>query len=320
VAFVTVAAAAIVVLGAVGALALSKKPPVKVALSSVSAADVSAAITESPPVVISKCRTPSTFTFKGSVTDLQPGKVSYQWRYSTGKLGPVETLNFTAPGEQPVTSGAVTTSTAGDGWAQLNLLLNPGTKASNKATYSLLCSTANSDITMSAKVTPAALNFASCTAPHPTLTATGTITAKNAGLVTFYWQMSNGTKTTPVQLIFSKPGTQSVNPLTFQAWVPQTGSVVLVVTKPAVAASKSQAWSVTCPKPNFGPPASSPAATKASASPSKSATPTVAPTTVAPTTAAPTTAAPTTAAPTTSAPPPPPTTPPVLPSVTVAGP
>lgn len=300
VAFVSVAAVAIVVLGAAGAVALSKKPPVKVALSSVSAADVSATITESPSVTVSKCRTPSTFTFKGSVTDLQPGKVSYQWRYSTGKLGPVETLNFTGPGEQPVTSGAVKTTTAGDGWAQLNVLLNPGTKASNKATYSLLCSTANSDITMSAKVTPAALNFASCSAPHPTLTASGTITAKNAGLVTFYWQMSNGTKTTPVQLIFSKPGTQSVNPLTFQAWVPQTGSVILVVTKPAVAASTSQAWSVTCPKPNFGPPASSPAATKASAS--KSATPTAAPTTAAPTTVAPTTAAPTTAAPTTAAP------------------
>ena len=113
VAFVSVAAVAIVVLGAVGAVALSKKPPVKVALSSVSAADVSAAITESPPVVVSKCNTPSTFTFKGSVTDLQPGKVSYQWQYSSGKLGPVETLNFTGAGEQPVTSGAVSTTHGG---------------------------------------------------------------------------------------------------------------------------------------------------------------------------------------------------------------
>ncbi len=300
VAFVSVAAVAIVVLGAVSAVALSKKPPVKVTLSSVSAADVSAAIKESPPVVVSKCNTPSTFTFKGSVTDLQPGKVSYQWQYSSGKLGPVETLNFTGAGEQPVTSGAVSTTTAGDGWAQLNLLLNPGTKASNRATYSLLCSTANSDITVSAKIAPAVLYFSSCSAPHPTLTATGTITAKNAGLVTFYWQMSNGTKTTPVQLIFSKPGTQSVNPLTFQAWVPQTGSVVLVVTKPAVATSRTQAWTVTCPKPNYGAPAPSTSATKASPSPSKSAS--VAPTTAAPTTAAPTTAAPTTAAPTTAAP------------------
>jgi hypothetical protein len=266
----------------------------------VAAAEVSATISGTPPVVVSKCKTPSTFTFTGAVTDLQPGPISYQWQYSSGKLGPVQTLNFTEAGQQPVTSGAVSTTTAGDGWAQLNMLLNPGTKASNRVSYSLLCSSANSDITMSTKIAPASLSESSCTAPHPTLTATGTITAKNAGLVTFYWQMSNGTKTTPVQLVFTKPGTQVVNPLTFQTWVPSSGDVVLVVTKPAVTASKPLVFKVTCPTPNYGPPA--PTAVPTTAKPTTAKPTTAAPTTAAPTTAAPTTIAPTTIAPTTIAP------------------
>ena len=303
-AFVSVAAVVVIALAAGGAVLLSKRSTVQIQpVSSVSADNVSAAISGGPPVTVSKCATPSTFTFTGSITDLQPGPISYQWEYSSGKAGPVQTLNFTAAGQQEVTSGVVKTQTAGDGWAQLELLLNPGTKTSNQATYSLLCSTANSDITVSAAMKPASLFESSCSAPHPTLTATGTITAKNAGTVTFYWAMSNGTKTTPVQLIFNKPGTQAANPLTFQAWVPQSGSVVLVVTKPAVAASKTAAWNVTCPKPNYGAPApsTSPTAVKTSAKPTVAAT-TAAPTTAAPTTAAPTTAAPTTAAPTTAAP------------------
>jgi hypothetical protein len=313
-AFASVAAVLVVALAAGGAVLLSKKGTVKVALSSVSAAEVSAEISGSPPVVVSKCATPSKFTFTGSITDLQPGPISYQWQYSSGKLGPVQTLNFTVPGQQAVTAGAVSTSTAGDGWAQLKVLLNPGSKVSNRVPYSVLCSTANGDISVSAAIKPSSLNFSSCSAPHPTLTATGTITAKNAGTVTFYWAMSNGTKTTPVQLIFGKAGTQAANPLTFQAWVPQSGSVVLVVTKPAVAASKAAAYKITCTPPNYGPTgaATSAAATKTSAAPSKSASPSATVSSV-PTSAAPTTPP---VVPTTTPPVVPTTTPPVVPTTT----
>ena len=135
VAFVSVAAVAVVALVGAGAVVLSKTSGNQIQLSSVSAAAVGSAITVGPPVAVSKCATPTTFTFTGSITDQQPGPVSYQWLYSSGKPGPVQTLNFTAAGQQQVSGGAVTTSTAGDGWAQLKLLLNPGTKASNKATY-----------------------------------------------------------------------------------------------------------------------------------------------------------------------------------------
>jgi len=323
-AFVSVAAVAIVALGAAGFVVLTKTSGTHTQLSSVSADAVGAQITATPPVAASKCTTPTTFTFTASITDVQPGPISYQWLYSSGKPGPVQTLNFIEAGEKQV-RGSVTTSMAGDGWAQLKLLLNPGAKTSDKATYQLLCSTANSDIALSATVKPAALAFSSCSAPHPTLTATGTITSKNPGTVSFYWAMSNGEKTTPVQLTFNSPGTQAANPLTFPAWVPASGDVVLVVTKPAVAASKPAAYKVTCGAAPGGPaPATSPAATRSSAKPS------VAPSTAAPTsattspTAAPTTSSP---APTTSSPTPTPTTPsptpttasptPTLPTVSV---
>ena len=307
-AFVSVAAVAMVALVAVGAVVLSKTSGNQIQLSSVSAAAVDTQITVTPPVAASKCATPTTFTFTGSITDLQPGPVSYQWLYSSGKQGPVQTLNFTAAGQQQVRGGTVTTSTAGDGWAQLKVLLNPGAKTSDKATYQLLCSSANSDIAVSAAMKPAALNFSSCSAPHPTLTATGTITSKNAGTVSFYWAMSNGTRTTPVELIFNGPGTQVANPLTFPAWVPASGNVVLVVTKPAVAASKPAAYTVTCGLPATpGAPAQATAPATTLAPAKSSASPSVAAPTTATTSPAPATSSPA-PAPTTSSPTPAPTT------------
>jgi serine/threonine-protein kinase len=304
--FVSVAAVAMVAVLASGAVVLFKTSGNQIQLNSVSADSVDTQITVSPPAAASKCATPTTFTFTGSITDLQPGPVSYQWLYSSGKPGPVQMLKFTAAGQQQVSSGTVTTSTAGDGWAQLKVLLNPGTKTSDKATYSLVCSAANSDIAVSATVKPAALNFPSCSAPHPTLTVTGTITSKNPGTVSFHWAMSNGEKTTPVQLTFNSPGTQAANPLTFPAWVPASGNVVLVVTKPAVATSKPAVYKVTCGTP-AAPGATAPATTRASASPRAStAAPTTAPTTSSPA-PTPTTSSPT-PAPTTASPAPTPTT------------
>jgi serine/threonine-protein kinase len=296
--FVSVAAVAVVALLVGGLLYISKQPVKVQQLSNVAATNVDTTIAVSPALASNKCATPTTFSFTGTVTATEAGPVPYQWVYSTGQTSPVQTLNFTGIGTQAVAKGSVTTTTAGDGWAELKLLLSPAPKLSSQATYSLICSGAhNSDISVTSKIAPAALNFGSCNAPHPTLTATGTITAKNAGYVTFYWQMSNGTKTTPVQMQFTKPGTQAVNPLTFATWVPSAGSVVLVVTKPAPAATPPAVFNVTCPKPNYGAPAPSVSAVKTSASPSIS--PSIAPTTIAPTTIAPTTIAPTTIAPTT---------------------
>lgn len=322
-AFVSVAAVATVALLGAGAVVLFKTAGNQIQLSSVSASAVDSQITVTPPVVASKCATPTTFTFTGSVTDVEPGPVSYQWVYSSGKQGPVRTLNFTGTGQQQVSGGTVTTSTAGDGWAQLKLLLNPGTKTSDKATYQLLCSSANSDISVTATVKPAAQNFSSCSAPQPTLTVTGTIKSKNAGTVSYYWAMSNGIHTKPDMATFTAAGTQAADPLTFPAWVPSTGEVVLVVTKPALAASKPAAYTVTCglpATPGASTPATAPAATtgpaKPSASPSATTAPTAATTSATP---APTTSSPT-PAPTTSSPTPAPTTSSPTPTPTTASP
>ena len=309
VSFISIAAVALVALLVGGYLYISKQPVQIQQVSNVAATNVDAAISVSPPVAASKCATPTTFTFTGQVTATEAGPVPYQWVYSTGKSSPVQTLNFTGIGEQSVSNGSVTTSTAGDGWAELKLLLSPAPKVSSQASYSLICSGANnSDISVAAKVAPASLYFASCSAPHPTLTATGTITAKNAGLVTFYWAMSNGTKTTPVQLIFTKPGTQAVNPLTFATWVPSSGNVVLVVTKPAPAATKPATFGVTCPTPNYGPPAPATSAAavkttaKASATPTVTTAPASTPASSAPASSAPASSAPASSAPASSAP------------------
>src|SRR6185437_13514241 len=142
-AFASVAAAVLVVLVAAGAVVVTKMSGHQIQLSGVSASRIDTQVAVAPPVVASKCATPTTFTFTGSITDLDTGPVSYQWLYSSGKPGPVQTLNFAAPGQLQVKGGTVTTSTAGDGWAQLKVLLNPGAKTSDKATYQLLCSTAN---------------------------------------------------------------------------------------------------------------------------------------------------------------------------------
>jgi serine/threonine-protein kinase len=246
-AFVSVAAVAMVALVAAGAVVLAKTSGDHVQLNSVPATAVDALITVTPPVVKSKCATPATFTFSGSITDAQPGPLSYQWLYSSGKQGPVQTLNFTGEdGQRKVSGGSVTTSTAGDGWAELKLLLNPGSTTSDMATYQLLCSTANSDVAVSATVKPAAQTFSSCSAPHPTLTATGTITSKNPGTVSYYWAMSDGERTKPDTATFASAGTQAADALTFQAWVPASGNVTLVVTSPAVETSKPAAYTVSC--------------------------------------------------------------------------
>jgi eukaryotic-like serine/threonine-protein kinase len=303
---VSVAAVAVVALVAAGAVVLFKTSGPQVQLNSVAATAVDAQITVTPAVVTSKCATPTTFTFTGLISDAQPGPLSYQWVYSSGKQGPVQTLNFTKAGQRRVGGGSVTTNTAGDGWAKLKLLLNPGTMTSDMATYQLLCSTANRDIAVSTTVKPAAQTFSSCSAPHPTLTATGTITSKNPGTVSYYWAMSDGERTKPDTATFASAGTQAADALTFQAWVPASGNVKIVVTSPAVVTSKPAAYKVTCgPSAALGAPtqAASLTATSGSAKPpattsASAAAPTRATVSPDPTTSSPAPApAPTTATP-----------------------
>jgi hypothetical protein len=335
--FVLVGTTAAVALVALAALALSAMSG-KAQPSSLTVPIMSAQVIVTPPVAASTCATATTFTYSGTVTDTGPGKLSYRWVYSSGKQGPVQTLSFTVPGHREVSGGTVAVGKAGSGWAEIKVLSGVA-KTSNKASYRLLCTSAKSGLVLAASVRPEAQTVYSCAAAAPSLAATGTIKAKKAESVTYYWALADGQDSAKRTVTFKAAGTKTLPPLTITpAALPASGEVVLVVTKPVAAASKPAKYTVSClaaattrtlvvspatspasggnpgnpgnpgkSSPNPGKTTAKPTHTAGSAAPTTpvpiSATPTTAtPTTAAPTTAAPTTAAPTTAAPTTAAP------------------
>jgi eukaryotic-like serine/threonine-protein kinase len=333
-AFVSIGTAVVVALVAGGAVALSRLSD-NVQLSGSATAPFSAQVTVTPPVAASKCTTATTFTYSGTVSATQPGKLSYRWRYSSGKQGPVQTVSFTAPGHQQVSGGAVKTSKAGGGWAEIKVI-SPVASTSNKAAYKLLCGTANGEIALSASVLPAAQTVSSCAAAAPSLTAAGSITSKKAGTVSYYWALGNGQNSAAGTLTFTGPGTKTVAPLTITpSALPSTGEAVLVVTKPVAATSSPAPYTVSCTtaatatasaSAHATSSASSRSSAKASASPSKTtASPTATATTASPTptattpTPTPTTTSPT-PTPTTSSPTPTPTTSSPTPTPTTSSP
>jgi len=225
----------------VSSSASTNVPPSTTALS------VQAAVT--PPVAASQCATPTTFTFQGTITAPAAETVSYQWVYSSGSSDPVQTLNFTEPGQQQqVVGGTVKTKAAGSGWAELKLTA-PDAKTSNQAAYKLLCTTPNSGITTTAVVQPATKTI-TCGTPLPDFTASGTISAKKAETVSYYWALSDGHTTPPATLTFASPGTQAAAPYTVTpAADPASGNAVLVVTSPAAAASAPATYALSCKEP-----------------------------------------------------------------------
>jgi hypothetical protein len=307
--FISSVAAALVALVAVGAVALAKSSG-NAQLSSSSGVAFSAQVTVTPPVAAAKCTTTTTaatattFTYGGTVTATEPGTLSYQWQYSSGKQGPVQTVSFTAPGHRQVSGGTVKTSAVGSGWADIKVL-KPAASTSNKAVYKLLCSTANSVIALSASVQPAAQTVSSCAAAAPSLTASGSITSKKAGTVRYYWALANGQDSAAGTLAFTGPGTKAVTPLTFKPpALPATGEAVLVATSPIAATSSPATYTVSCKAAataTASPHATS-AATSRTASPSASPSPTTASPTPTATTASPTRTATTTPTRTTPSP------------------
>ncbi|HEY0936067.1 MAG TPA: putative Ig domain-containing protein [Trebonia sp.] len=242
-----IAVAVVVGLGAVAtAVTLSSrsgKSPVK------DTAVVNAAFTATaavqPPATASQCATPSTFQYSGTITATAAGTVKYQWVYSAGKPGPVQTARFAASGHQAVAGEVLHTKLPGTGWAQIKLL-TPGAKVSNKATYKLLCAVTAGGITPVAAVTPPT-KVVPCGTTAPVFTADGSITAKKAETVTYYWALSNGGSSTPQTLTFTGAGTMAVQPLTITPpAVPSSGEAVLVVTGPVAAASGPASYSLTC--------------------------------------------------------------------------
>jgi eukaryotic-like serine/threonine-protein kinase len=198
-----------------------------------------------PPVTASPCTTAAAFTYTGTVTASAPGTVSYQWVYSSGKPGPVQTVQFASAGHQHVDGATERTKTSGTGWAELKLL-GPAGVTSNKASYKLLCASSAGGITATASVTPAT-KAVPCQATAPAFTADGTITASKAETVSYYWALADGQDTAPATLTFGTAGTQAAEPLTITpSAVPSSGEAVLVVTSPVAAASAPATYTLTC--------------------------------------------------------------------------
>ena len=243
--------AAVVVVGSVAtAVTLKEKSNHK---SNVNSSSQVATITPSfkavasvtPPVAASKCVTPSSFTYSGTLTATAPGTLKYQWVYSSGKPGPVQTVSFTSAGNKTVSGETVKTKKAGSGWAELKVV-SPVKLTSNKASYKLLCNKGASQIGASASVQVPA-STTTCPATPPKLTATGSIADTKAGTVTYYWALSDGTNSAPATLTFSAPGTMAVAPLTITPPSdPGSGQAVLVVTSPVAAASNPATYTLTC--------------------------------------------------------------------------
>jgi serine/threonine protein kinase len=221
--------------------------------SSVSSSSQVATITPSfkavanvtPPVAASKCATPTSFTYSGTLTATAPGTVKYQWVYSSGKPGPVQTVSFASAGHKAVSGEIVKAKKAGHGWAEIKMV-SPVALTSNKASYKLLCNQGTSQISASASVQVPA-STATCPATPPTLTATGSISDAKAGTVTYYWAQSDGTNSAPATLTFTGSGTMAVAPLAITPPAdPGSGQAVLVVTSPVAAASSPATYTLSC--------------------------------------------------------------------------
>lgn len=246
--FILAGVSALVALVALATLALPALSG-KAQLSGLSAATSAAQAIVTPPVAAAKCGTATAFTFSGTISATEPGTLSYQWLYSSGQEGPVQTMSFSEAGNRSVSGETVEASNAGEGWAQLKVL-GAIPKISNKTTYTRLCTTANSGLTVTASVQPKAQTVSSCAAAAPTLTATGSIKTTKAETVTYYWALADGQRSATRTVTFKAPGTRTLPPLKITPpALPASGEAVLVVTKPVVAASKPAKYTVSCTIP-----------------------------------------------------------------------
>jgi serine/threonine-protein kinase len=249
-----IATAAVVVVGGVATAVTLKERSHQENLNSSSQA---AAITPSfkavanvtPPVAASKCTTPTSFAYTGTLTATAQGTLKYQWVYSSGKPGPVQTVSFTAAGDKTVSGETIKTKKAGSGWAELKIL-SPAPLTSNKASYKLLCGASGTGQISASAFVQVPSGTGTCPATPPNLTATGLITSAKKGTVSYYWAQSDGENSAPATLTFTGPGTMAVAPLAIAPPAdPGSGDAVLVVTSPVAAASSPATYTLSCTAP-----------------------------------------------------------------------
>ena len=204
----------------------------------------------SPPVVASTCAKPSTFTYSATLSSNGQGTLKYQWVYSTGKTGPVQTATFSGAGKQVVNGDTITGNKSSTGWGEVKEI-SPKAQVLDKATYQLICGKNDGQLGANAWI-PVPPSNLTCGQPVPSFTAAGSIWDTKPGKVTYYWVLSDGTKSPPQTLTFKKKGTLNVSPVNITpTGVPGSGSAVLVVSSPVAAASDPATYTLTCAQPKL---------------------------------------------------------------------
>jgi len=203
-----------------------------------------------PPVVASTCAKPSSFTYSATLSSNGQGTIKYQWVYSSGKTGPVQTASFGSAGKQVVNGDTVKASKASTGWGEVKEI-SPKAQVLDKATYQLICGKNDGQLGANAWIPVPPTNL-TCGQPVPTFTAAGSIWDTKPGKVTYYWALADGTKSPPQTLTFKKKGTLNVSPVNITpTGVPGSGSAVLVVSSPVAAASDPAAYTLSCSQPKL---------------------------------------------------------------------
>jgi eukaryotic-like serine/threonine-protein kinase len=184
--------------------------------------------------------TPSAFAFSGTITSMSAATVTYHWALSNGTTSASQQLKFTAAGTQPVkpytfTPGPDNDSTGSDTGSGSLVITSPVAAASNKAAFSLSCTTSGVTATLtSAPKSPATFP---CGAASPGFTVTGAITAAQAATVTYHWVRSDGSSTPPAAVSVGAGQTVDVT----DQWTPPTspfsGGDTLDITAPTAVTS-----------------------------------------------------------------------------------
>lgn len=123
------------------------------------ASSFSAVANVTPPVRVTACTTPSTFAYNATISSTGQGTMKYQWVYSSGNPGPVQTLSFTGAGKKVVTGETLSLTKAGTGWGKVNMV-SPTAKTLDEASYQLLCNGSGNS-----QASTAPTNSSSTTAP-----------------------------------------------------------------------------------------------------------------------------------------------------------
>jgi hypothetical protein len=90
----------------------------------------------SPPSYTGTC--PETFTFTANITANAAGIVTYTWLRSDGAQAPTQTITFSGPGTQTVSTTWTLSPASYSGSEQLKIL-SPNSMVSNSATFTLGC-------------------------------------------------------------------------------------------------------------------------------------------------------------------------------------